>query len=136
MPMSSLLIILMLTAVIGLAAVCAALVLALRLKRLQKQLRNDNPPPAEEGASHDKAADFQTPLRQATLLQRLQQNQPQRPAPDKYRLAAEMASQGMTAQQIADLLMLPPAEVRQLVSLSRAGRSKTLPAGKLDAAAT
>jgi len=109
----------MLTGVIGVAGICATIVLALRLKHLQQQIENDKAALSEPA---DATANFQTPLQQATLRQRLAQTQPHRPTPDKYKLAAEMAAQGMPAQQIADLLMLPPTEVRQLISLSRASR--------------
>jgi hypothetical protein len=113
----------MFTGVIGIAGICSTILLALRLKHLQQQIKNDKaalPSPSEPA---DAAASFQTPLQQATLRQRLAQpQQPHRPTPDKYKLAAEMAAQGMPAQQIADLLMLPPTEVRQLISLSRASR--------------
>ena len=112
----------MFTGAIGVAGVCTTMVLALRLKHLQQQIKNEKAglPPMSEPANA--AANFQTPLQQATLRQRLAQPQPHRPTPDKYKLAAEMAAQGMPAQQIADLLMLPPTEVRQLISLSRASR--------------
>jgi DNA-directed RNA polymerase specialized sigma24 family protein len=112
----------MLTAVIGVAGVCAAIVLALRLRHLQQQIKNHRVSETAAPVQPEDLPDFQTPLLQATLRQRLQQSQPQRPTPDKYKLAAEMAAQGMPAQQIADLLTLPPAEVRQLISLSRASR--------------
>lgn len=112
----------MLTGVTGVVGLCTTIALALRLKHLQQQIKNDKAgvPPMSELA--DVAANFQTPLQQATLRQRLAQTQPHRPTPDKYKLAAEMAAQNMPAQQIADLLMLPPTEVRQLISLSRASR--------------
>lgn len=112
----------MLTGVIGVAGVCATIVLALRLKHLQQQIKNDKAALSAMSEPADATANFQTPLQQATLRQRLAQTQPHRPTPDKYKLAAEMAAQGMPAQQIADLLMLPPTEVRQLISLSRASR--------------
>jgi hypothetical protein len=132
--MSPLLIMFMLTAAVGLASLCTALVLALRLKRLKRQMQNDHRSlPATATRSKDHAA-FQAPLLQATLKQRLQQNHSHRPTPDKYKMAAAMATQGMTAQQIADLLMLPPAEVRQLIRLSRAGRPE--PPAPLSAAPT
>lgn len=112
----------MLTGIIGVAGVCATIVLALRLKQLQQQIKKDKAALSAMSEPADATTNFQTPLQQATLRQRLAQTQPHRPTPDKYKLAAEMAAQGMPAQQIADLLMLPPAEVRQLISLSRASR--------------
>lgn len=114
----------MLTGVIGVAGVCTTIVLALRLKHLQQQIKNDKAALSAMSEPTDASANFQTPLQQATLRQRLAQTQPHRPTPDKYKLAAEMAAQGMPAQQIADLLMLPPTEVRQLISLSRVSRSE------------
>lgn len=120
--MSPLLILFILTAMIGLTGIGAAIVLSVRLQRLKLQLHNDRKAVTPDPAASDTDAGFQSPLFQATLKQRLRQHQPQRPAPDKYRMASELAAEGMTAQQIADLLSLPPAEVRQLVSLSRAGR--------------
>lgn len=123
--MSPLLIPLILTAVIGLAGIGATIVLTRRLKHLQQQIKNDQASVTAASEPSETPPNFETPLLQATLRQRLQQNQPQRPTPDKYKLAAEMAAQGMPAQQIADLLMLPPTEVRQLVSLSRASRPGT-----------
>jgi hypothetical protein len=120
--MSSLLILFILTAVIGLAGVSAAFILALRLKHLKQQLRNLDPSIPKNSSSPQQPPAFQTPMLQATLKQRLQRNHGPGTTPDRYRMAAGMAAQGMTAQQIADLLMLPPAEVRQLIRLSRAGR--------------
>lgn len=114
----------MLTGVIGVAGICTTVMLALRLKHLQQQIKNDKAASPSTSEPADTSGDFQTPLQQATLRQRLAQTQPHRPTPDKYKLAAEMAAQGMPAQQIADLLMLPPTEVRQLISLSRASRQE------------
>lgn len=130
--MSPLLIVLMLAAGLGLAGIGVAIVLALRLRRLEQQIHRDHGvslTPSAPSATHN---DFQAPLLQATLKQRLQQDQSGRPAPDKYRLAAEMLAQGMTAQQIADLLTLPPAEVRQLVNLSRVNRSNIISTADTD----
>lgn len=122
--MSPLLILLfILTAVIGLAGVCAAIVLSLRLQRLKLQVRRDRASTPADPAPSEPVGTFQTPLLRATLKQRLGQHQPQQQAPDKYRKASELAALGMSAQQIADLLSLPPAEVRQLINLSRARRT-------------
>lgn len=58
-------------------------------------------------------------LNHAELKTRLQSPLPTGNAPDKYRHVASLAAQGMSVEQIAEVLNISLPEANQLVSLSR-----------------
>lgn len=69
------------------------------------------------------AASFDQSLDEAELKSRLQAPVAAGNAPDKYRHVASLAEQGMSIQQIAEVLHISLPEATQLVSLSRIARS-------------
>ena len=79
-----------------------------RITRLEDQLANS---PA--------TATFERTLDHADLKNRLQAPVTSGNAPNKYRHVSALAEQGMTEQQIAEVLNISVAEASQLISLSR-----------------
>lgn len=87
----------------------------------------------QDGFDHTSPESFTTMLRTASLTTGLQAPRLQtmagmdKQAPEKYRILARLASQGMGADEIAAALGISRAEARQLLSLSRmagAGRGQ------------
>ena len=62
---------------------------------------------------------FERDLNQAELKNRLQSPAPSGNTPDKYRHIASLAAQGMSVEQIAEVLNISLPEANQLVTLSR-----------------
>lgn len=69
------------------------------------------------------AVNFDQSLDEAELKSRLQAPVSAGNAPNKYRHVASLAEQGMSVQQIAEVLHISLPEATQLVSLSRIARS-------------
>ncbi|MEA3466152.1 MAG: hypothetical protein U9R29_09150 [Thermodesulfobacteriota bacterium] len=65
------------------------------------------------------APTFDHDLNQAELKNRLQSPAPSGNTPDKYRHVASLAAQGMSVDQIAEVLNISLPEANQLVTLSR-----------------
>jgi len=111
-----------LTSILAAFFAVATLLLALRLRQLEKHLTRLQPASMAvkeaRSAVHDLRA-FDGPLLQAALQQRLQQNGEQRQPPEIYRQAAELAGRGLSAERISELLQLPAEQARQVVRLRR-----------------
>lgn len=74
--------------------------------------------------SSPQSANFERTLDHAELKSRLQTPITSGNAPDKYRHVASLAEQGMSVQQIAEVLHISLPEATQLVSLARIARSE------------
>jgi hypothetical protein len=109
-----------LTSILAAFFALATLLLALRLRQLEKHLTRLQPAPVpakQAGTSvHDRRA-FDGPLLQAALQQHLHQGTEQRQPPEIYRQAAELAGRGLSAERISELLQLPAEQARQVVRL-------------------
>ncbi|MCD6526706.1 MAG: hypothetical protein J7K75_06935 [Desulfuromonas sp.] len=73
--------------------------------------------------SSSQSSTFERSLDHAELKSRLQTPVTSGNAPDKYRHVASLAQQGMSDQQIAEVLNISVPEATQLVSLSRIARN-------------
>ena len=109
-----------LTSILAAFFALATLLLALRLRQLQKHLTRLQPAPVPAKEARSSVLDrrtFDGPLLQAALQQRLQQDGEQRQPPEIYRRAAELAGRGLSAERISELLQLPSEQARQVVRL-------------------
>lgn len=104
------------------AGILTALLLALRLRRLGRQLHTQaGAATASQAASPDT---FSPLLRQAELQARLHQDRPARQMPEKYRHLRILAEHGVPSETIAQMLKLPPGEVTQLLALALVAKGR------------
>lgn len=85
------------------------------LNALQRITHLEDRPTAPTQAAHR----FENDLNHAELKNRLQAPASLGNAPDKYRHVASLADQGMSVEQIAEVLNISLPEANQLVSLAR-----------------
>ncbi len=88
-----------------------------RITRLEDQLDSLATAPSAAAAK-------ETAITSAELKTRLQTPNSGGSAPDKYRHVAALAAQGMSTEQIAEVLKISLPEANQLVSLARIASSK------------
>ncbi|MEZ4483715.1 MAG: hypothetical protein R2864_03685 [Syntrophotaleaceae bacterium] len=109
-----------------------SLVLALRVRRLKRQLgccrtelrQREAAETVEPEIRKTPAPDFSGSLQQATLKQRLLNGPDWRQPLEKYRYASALAEQGMDASGIAAVLQFPLEEAQQLIALKRAAQAQ------------
>ncbi len=101
-----------------------SIVLALRLRRLQRLLTDVQAESAVPAKNEETARVFAARLAEAQLRSRLQQGGATREPPDKYRVAASLAARGLSGAEIAEILQIPAAEAEQVAALARAARAK------------
>ena len=121
-------------AVTVLSVFCTAgfFVLGVRAARLQRQMLEQQEAllaasqrlallEGRGGGRSEEPRDFTSSLEEARVKVRLEESGGGR-APGKYRYVASLASRGMGAVEIADVLGISPREAEQLVKLAQVGR--------------
>lgn len=91
-----------------------------QVRRLRRDLDELRSQQGETQEAQPEPADFSASL-DAVERQQLQTSQPASPpnTVDKYRYVGALAEQGLDAKGIAEALQMPPAEVEQLLQLSK-----------------